>query len=638
MPTDGIDVNQISHVVEIYEGSSLLTSRSASSALEFSVLTQPNKILYAVVKAGDKLYTGNYTLSVSGSNKTKFFETENNDSKGNSDILQTGIPLTANLHSKNDVDYFVFDVEKVGKLTVDFDLSSKNPSSTHKITIYDNNGKALSSKHSGSDISLETDVNKAGKFYISVSQSGTEHSDIKYSIKATSHEITRIPDGAIKGTTGDDFSDGTHSDDIFVISSGFDILDGKSGNDNLYLSTQKSSVTLKTNGLGYQVDFNKSGYQLSGFHTNLYNIEKIYFSDEIIELNLPENTIAAGEGEVLAASQAKQSSLYDPRGISKISDNDDKDTDIVSFFCNQSDAQISTINGITEIKTLNLTSGGKIDNLYISGIEKLYFLDQTVDLNSIGKSFIVPETKTLVIDKVGQEVVLTSSASKITSNANDTTLYVFENSTNFSINQVGAKHYLYELNSSSEKVRTVEISGISNIQFTDKIHAVETKYTIDLSGIPNTIKEGDSFDLTLTLTGKPSSSVTVTVAENSDLQFSKEIFDFSTNNWMTPQDLKVTVLDDADKLNENTSLSFSFSSSDQNFAEEPYIQSITIIDDDNFGSISGKIYNDFDKDAAFDYGEGGLSYWTVYLDKNNNGILDASEVSTTTSSMGTYTF
>ena len=634
----GTTTTASTHVIELYEGSSLLTSRSASSTIEFSVSSEPNKILYAVVKAGDKLSTETYNLTVSGSAKTKSFETENNDTTATADVLQSGIPITANLKLTDDIDYFVIDVAKVGTLTVDFDPSSEVSLSTHQITVFDSEGNSVLTRHSGSDTSLEAGITKAGKFYIAVQQSGSTYSDIEYSVKASAQAITEVPDGSITGTNGDDFSDGTLGDDIFVISSGFDILDGKSGVDSLYLSTQKSSVSLKTNGLGYQVDFDQAGYLLSGFNTNLYNIEKIYFTDEVIDLNLTEKTLAAGKTEVLAASQINQSVIYDPKGITKIADNASTDADSISFFSNKNAVKITTLNGITEIKTLNLSGGSKVEALYVSGIEELSFLDQTIDLSSQIKSFVTPENATLKIEQNNQDVILTSEASSITSDATGTTLYVFATSSNYIVNQVGANHYLYEIDSSSNKIRTVEISGVSNVQFTDKIQVIETDYTLDLSGIPNSITEGDTFDLNISLTGKPSSEVVLGLAENTNLQLSGASIQFSSENWATPQTLKVTVLQDDDKLNEDTSLIFSFNTADENYSNQSHTQIISIIDDDNYGSISGKIYNDFNKDADFDFGEGGMSGWTVYLDQNKNGNLDASEVFTLTNNLGGYTF
>jgi subtilisin family serine protease len=47
--------------------------------------------------------------------------------------------------------------------------------------------------------------------------------------------------------------------------------------------------------------------------------------------------------------------------------------------------------------------------------------------------------------------------------------------------------------------------------------------------------------------------------------------------------------------------------------------------------IKGRVYIDANANHAFDIGEHGLAGWTVYLDDNNNGVLDAGELSTTTS-------
>lgn len=63
----------------------------------------------------------------------------------------------------------------------------------------------------------------------------------------------------------------------------------------------------------------------------------------------------------------------------------------------------------------------------------------------------------------------------------------------------------------------------------------------------------------------------------------------------------------------------------------------------NFGTttlaqISGTVYNDTNANGDKDTGEGALSGRTVYLDANNNNVLDAGEVSTLTSSKGTYAF
>ena len=56
------------------------------------------------------------------------------------------------------------------------------------------------------------------------------------------------------------------------------------------------------------------------------------------------------------------------------------------------------------------------------------------------------------------------------------------------------------------------------------------------------------------------------------------------------------------------------------------------------GSIIGTAFNDNNNDAKYDTGDGASKGITVFLDTNNNGILDAGEVSTTTDSNGKFTF
>ena len=56
------------------------------------------------------------------------------------------------------------------------------------------------------------------------------------------------------------------------------------------------------------------------------------------------------------------------------------------------------------------------------------------------------------------------------------------------------------------------------------------------------------------------------------------------------------------------------------------------------GSISGTNWWDADGDLTLDPGESGLGGWTIYIDANNSGSLDAGEISTVTGSDGAYSF
>ena len=58
----------------------------------------------------------------------------------------------------------------------------------------------------------------------------------------------------------------------------------------------------------------------------------------------------------------------------------------------------------------------------------------------------------------------------------------------------------------------------------------------------------------------------------------------------------------------------------------------------SLGSISGQKFNDVDGDGTKDEGDSGLSGWIIYLDTNDNGVLDSEEPNTLTDSSGNYIF
>ncbi len=70
-----------------------------------------------------------------------------------------------------------------------------------------------------------------------------------------------------------------------------------------------------------------------------------------------------------------------------------------------------------------------------------------------------------------------------------------------------------------------------------------------------------------------------------------------------------------------------------------------IVTELNFGNreippseIQGSKWHDLDGNGIWDSGEVGLAGWTVYLDQNENGQLDSSEISTVTDENGNYAF
>src|SRR5262249_9657130 len=56
------------------------------------------------------------------------------------------------------------------------------------------------------------------------------------------------------------------------------------------------------------------------------------------------------------------------------------------------------------------------------------------------------------------------------------------------------------------------------------------------------------------------------------------------------------------------------------------------------GEITGHVFNDTDGNGVQNGSEAGLAGRTVFLDQNNNGMLDAGEASVQTDANGLYTF
>ena len=54
--------------------------------------------------------------------------------------------------------------------------------------------------------------------------------------------------------------------------------------------------------------------------------------------------------------------------------------------------------------------------------------------------------------------------------------------------------------------------------------------------------------------------------------------------------------------------------------------------------IKGKVWNDTNKDGQINNGEGGIPGWTVFLDLNHSGVLDAGDVTNVTDANGNYRF
>ena len=105
---------------------------------------------------------------------------------------------------------------------------------------------------------------------------------------------------------------------------------------------------------------------------------------------------------------------------------------------------------------------------------------------------------------------------------------------------------------------------------------------------------------------------------------------FDETNWDVVQTIELSLTnDDVISGDKNTYLEINSFSNDPLYNKvintDDIFGSINIIDDDTSLTISGRIWNDFNKNSNFDITENYFSNIEVFIDQNNNGEFDSFE-------------
>ena len=163
--------------------------------------------------------------------------------------------------------------------------------------------------------------------------------------------------------------------------------------------------------------------------------------------------------------------------------------------------------------------------------------------------------------------------------------------------------------------------------------------TISQSNGSTNVTEGGATDsYTVVLRTQPTANVTINLAIGNQIATDKTTLTFTTANWNVAQTITVTAIDD--KITEGTqtnTITHTTSSSDSNY-NSLTIPTVNVGIQDNDAEVRGIIWNDINGNGVRDNSEPTLSGWKVYLDSNNNNLLDTGEISTTSDSQGAYTF
>jgi ELWxxDGT repeat protein len=153
------------------------------------------------------------------------------------------------------------------------------------------------------------------------------------------------------------------------------------------------------------------------------------------------------------------------------------------------------------------------------------------------------------------------------------------------------------------------------------------------------VTEGGTTDTySLVLKTQPTADVTIDLAVGTQLTTDKTTLTFTPSNWNTAQTVTVTAVNDTvPEVTQTVNITHTVTSTDPNYSLQT-IPNLSVNITDNDAEIRGLKWNDVNGNGIKDTTETGLKDWSIYLDTNTNGQLDAGEISTTTDNSGNYSF
>ena len=144
---------------------------------------------------------------------------------------------------------------------------------------------------------------------------------------------------------------------------------------------------------------------------------------------------------------------------------------------------------------------------------------------------------------------------------------------------------------------------------------------------------GESFSLDSYLEFTAAVSDTYYVGISSYNNFSYDPFEEGSSSGLSDGDYQIEIA-----LNGGGSDSSGFGTHTVTVNPGEIVTDIDFGNQSLLGEIAGSKWHDLDGDGIRDDGEPGLANWTIYIDDNDNGELDADETFTTTDELGNYSF
>jgi subtilisin family serine protease len=607
----------------------------------------PGAYFIGIGAAGSQVDSGNYAVSLSTRNVAVSREAEPNGSSTDANALALSSSILGSLSSSADVDTFSVTLMSPGNLRIEFDApSNQSWGNLFKIELHDSQGKVISRRDTGADLAFSSHVESSGVYSVRIASGTSGYDPGQYRVSATATLDDPIPKGAIVGTMAPDAISGTAGDDLIYGLGGSDRIDGGSGVDTVVLRANTNSLAISTaQGLtAIRGNYAAGEHAYSVIRT--WNIEHLKTQSGIQSLNAPSISPILGTTKADRLVGSADDDLIDGLGGADFIDGG-KGNDTLVLFGPKDKFNVMSIAGLTRIIGAEGTSEYAGHTVRGVSVEKIVFNQtQSIDLptgqgmpvfGTPGDDTITASTGDDLIDSDGGHDLLDGGPGQ-------DTLIVFSRLTDFNIDYPSADDPRLRLEGkkgSTEAGRQIVAVNIETLSFADKSVSVVSPPGLVTRAESTVIDEGGkAVTLQVALAAAPSSDVTIAMDGGKQLSASRNSLTFNAENWKSPQSVSLQAIDDTEYEKQHAgSLRLTVTSNDSAFASiKPQSLAFTISDNDAnmVGGISGTLWHDLDRDSTTAPGEPRLQGWTVYIDLNRNGGLDAGETSTVSDLAGQY--
>ena len=505
----------------------------------------------------------------------------------------------------------------------------------------------LSTRDTGVDIGFDVSAPAAGAYRVLVSAAAS-HSAADYRLTLTAQTAQGtpgVPAGAISGTPLGDSLNGTAGNDTLYGLGGNDLINGGAGTDTAVFRTAAANLSINTiNGLT-AVRGNFAAGEHAFSVSRLWNVERLTHNNGTESLTTSSLAPLLGTPQADRITGTAGADLIDGLGGSDFIDGG-AGADTLVLFGPRDAFTVTTVAGITRIRGADSSfeyAGHLIKTVNVETLAFTQNQTRPLEVNNTNKVFGSAAGDSLLGTAAADLIDGQGGNDTVDGGAGSDTLVFFARQSEFSITlPTAASPVLVVTGRSGEyNGQTVRATNIESIAFSDTTMVVTNPARVVLAPASTLVAEGGaSASLAISLSAAPTAAVTVRLAGGTQLGSNPTQLSFNSGNWNQPQTVTISAADDTvvEKQHSGT-LAVTVESSDPQYqgqAAQNITYSVADNDGNNLGAVTGRLWNDADRDGVIDAGEAALVGWRVFDDVNRNGRLDAGEPAATTDAGGNY--